>query len=213
MDNPNVIYFLIAVISYLIGSVPWAFIIGRMNGVDIREHGSGNVGATNVRRVLGKKLGILCFLLDFLKGFIPAAAVLNINRYASINLSEDIGFIICAFAVVAGHMWPVFLKFKGGKGVSTMAGILLALAPFSLLIGGAVWALFFYSFRYVSLASIFAALSLPVSAYFLSKYKIYDMSDTLQLILIILAALVIFRHKSNIIRLMKGTENRFSRKK
>jgi glycerol-3-phosphate acyltransferase PlsY len=104
------------------------------------------------------------------------------------------------------------LKFKGGKGVSTMAGLLLALAPLSLLVGGAVWAIFFYSFRYVSLASICASLTLPVSAYFLSKYEVYKLSDTLQWILIILAALVIFRHKGNIIRLMTGTESRFTKK-
>jgi len=212
MGSFNYIYVLIVVISYLIGAIPWAFIIGKFKGVDIRNHGSGNVGATNVRRVLGKKFGILCFFLDFLKGFIPAFVILNMDKYVEIDISTDLAFIFVAFAVVAGHMWPVYLKFKGGKGVSTMAGLLLALAPLSLLVGGAVWAIFFYSFRYVSLASICASLTLPVSAYFLSKYEVYKLSDTLQWILIILAALVIFRHKGNIIRLMTGTESRFTKK-
>ena len=212
MGKFNYFYVIIVVVSYLIGAVPWAFIIGKLRGIDIRDHGSGNVGATNVRRVLGKKLGILCFFLDFLKGFIPAFAILNLNKYVELDLSIDFAFILIAFATVAGHMWPVYLKFKGGKGVSTMAGILLALAPLSLLIGGAVWAIFFYSFRYVSLASICASLTLPLSAYLLSKYEVYKLSDTLLGILIILAALVIFRHKGNIIRLINGTENRFSKK-
>jgi len=212
MGKFNYFYVIIVVVSYLIGAVPWAFIIGKLRGIDIRDQGSGNVGATNVRRVLGKKLGILCFFLDFLKGFIPAFAILNLNKYVELDLSIDFAFILIAFATVAGHMWPVYLKFKGGKGVSTMAGILLALAPLSLLIGGAVWAIFFYSFRYVSLASICASLTLPLSAYLLSKYEVYKLSDTLLGILIILAALVIFRHKGNIIRLINGTENRFSKK-
>jgi len=209
----NIIYVIIFICAYFIGAIPWAYLIGKINGMDIRKHGSGNVGATNVRRVLGKKLGVLCFVLDFLKGFMPAFLILRINSCCDVNFSLDIAFIVTAFALVSGHMWPVYLKFKGGKGVSTMAGILLALAPLSLLLGGGVWAMVFYSSRFVSLASILAALSLPVSAYLLSVNNIYSLSQTMLTLLSLLALLVIYRHKGNIIRLFNGTENRFTKKK
>lgn len=204
-------YILISLGAYIIGSVPWAFIIGKCKGIDIREHGSGNIGATNVRRTLGKKFGILCFFLDFMKGFVPVLTVLLLIKYDIFKIT-DIAVILASFASVFGHMWPVFLKFKGGKGVSTIAGILLAIAPLSLICGGIIWALIFYTSRYVSLASILAAVFLPLSAYFFSKVGVYSLSLTLQLMLVVMAVLVVVRHLGNIKRLLNGTENRFVKK-
>ena len=213
MQKNYIIYATIFLIAYLIGSIPWAFILGKLKGMDIRKHGSGNVGATNARRVLGKKIGILCFFLDFLKGFLPVASILFLCKKNILSISSDYAFIIVAFAVIAGHIWPIYLKFKGGKGVSTMAGILLATAPLSLLIGGAIWAIIFYTSRYVSLASILAAITLPISAFLLSKYERYKLSDTMLAVLLGLALLIVIKHKSNILRLIKGTENRFKKNK
>ena len=212
MPENLITYISIAVIAYLIGAVPWGFVIGKFKGVDIREHGSGNVGATNVLRTLGKKLGILCFFLDFMKGFLPVLTVILLIRYKIVDIS-DIAVVTASFATVFGHMWPVYLKFKGGKGVSTMAGLLLAIAPLSLISGGLMWALIFYSSRYVSLASLTAALFLPLSAYFFSKMEIYSLSVTLQLMLLIMALLVVIRHLGNIKRLLSGTENKFEKKR
>ena len=213
MQKEYIIYATLFLISYLIGSIPWAFILGKLKGIDIRKHGSGNVGATNARRVLGKKIGILCFFLDFLKGFLPLKSFLILCEKNILDISSDYAFIIVAFSVIAGHIWPIYLKFKGGKGVSTMAGILLATAPISLLIGGIIWTIIFYTFRYVSLASILAAITLPISAFILSKYEIDKLSNTMLTVLLALALLIIIKHKSNIARLIKGTENRFKKNK
>jgi glycerol-3-phosphate acyltransferase PlsY len=149
-------YVAVAFGGYLFGSIPWAYIIGKINGIDIREHGSRNVGATNVNRVLGKKWGVSCFFLDFLKGLIPILAVRFLARM-EIASAPDLDVVLVSAAAVAGHMWPIFLRFKGGKGISTIAGIILALAPLSLLTAGAAWALIFHLSRYVSLASISGA--------------------------------------------------------
>ena len=208
---PYILYASLTILAYLIGALPFGYIIGKLKGIDIRDHGSGNIGATNVRRTLGKKFAILCFALDFLKGFIPVLIVNILIRQQVLKLT-DIAIILVAFASVIGHMWPVYLKFKGGKGVSTIAGILLAIAPLSLLTAGIAWIIVFYSSRYVSLASISATVILPVTAFFLSKMEIYPLSMPLQLMLVFLSLLVIVRHIGNIKRLINGTENRFEKK-
>ena len=198
--------------GYIFGSIPWAFVLGKINGIDIRKHGSGNVGATNVRRTLGKKWAILCFFLDFMKGFLP---VFLLNHFVATEVVEktQLGIIIIAFAAVAGHVWPLFLKFKGGKGISTIAGILLAVAPLSLLTGAVLWAAVFYSTRYVSLASIAGAVTLPVSAFLFSHFKIGNEVPLPSLVMLaLLSLLAILRHKENIKRLINGTENRFEKK-
>ena len=202
------VYLLICFAAYMIGAVPWAFIIGKCKGIDIREYGSGNVGATNVRRTLGRKYGILCFFLDFMKGFVPVAALNLMIKYDILQIS-DIAVVLASFASVFGHMWPIYLGFKGGKGVSTIAGILLAVAPLSLIAGGILWTIVFYSSGYVSLASLLSAVSLPLSAYLLSKSGIYPLSFNLLMMLAVMAGLVLIRHLGNIKRLLKGTENRF----
>ena len=220
---------MIALGSYLIGAIPFGYLIGRMKGLDIRKHGSGNIGATNVTRVVGKGWGRLCFFLDFLKGAIPviAASMLS-NRPSSQFVVEHLpewlnmeclpdrdGLLACvaAFAAVCGHIWPVYLNFKGGKGVSTAAGAILALNPLSLLSAGAVWAIVFFASRYVSLASISAAVSIAV---FCVVYKVAGLSNASRpeiTLLFLLAALAVTKHASNIKRLREGTENKFERKK
>ena len=221
----------IALGSYLVGAIPFGFLLGKLiRGIDIRKHGSGNIGATNVTRVLGKGWGRLCFFLDFLKGAVPviAASMLS-DRESSQFVVEHLpewlkvesclpdpgGLLACvaAFAAVCGHIWPVYLNFKGGKGVSTAAGAILALNPLSLLSAGAVWVIVFFASRYVSLASIAAAVSIAV---FCVVYKIAGLSNANppeMILFFLLAALSVTKHASNIKRLREGTENKFERKK
>jgi len=203
----------IGIACYLFGSVPWAFILGKMNGIDIRRHGSGNVGATNVMRVLGKKWGYSCFLLDFLKGLLPLLAVKLLVSQKVISVPLDAALITAAVAVVCGHIWTVFLKFKGGKGMATGGGVLVAMAPYSFICCGLAWIVFFYATRYVSVASIVAAAILPVSSYALSASGIWKLETSIQVFLLVLAVLAIAKHHSNIKRLLNGTENRFEKKK
>ena len=191
--------------SYLLGSVPFGLLIARMRGVDIRKVGSGNIGATNVLRSVGKPWGILTFVCDALKGLLPALA----GRYIPApGLPVDALPIACGFAAILGHNFPVFLGFKGGKGVATSAGALVGIAPLAVVIGLAVWLVSFFAFRFVSLASIAAALCIPVAAWFLYGAQ----GPLLPCALAVLGALVIYRHKSNIGRLLNGTEHRFAKK-
>ncbi len=203
----------IAIASYIFGSVPWAFIIGKMNGMDIRQHGSGNVGATNVMRVLGRKWGYLCFLLDFLKGLLPLVVVKLLICHKAIAISPDVALITAAVAVVCGHVWTVFLKFKGGKGMATGGGVLVALAPYSFVCCGLAWIIFFYATRYVSVASIVAAALLPVSSYAFSMTGLWKTDTAIQIFLLVLAILAIAKHHSNIKRLISGMEHKFEKKK
>jgi len=207
MSNDWKTYATVAVAGYICGSISWAVVIGRLKGVDIRKEGSGNPGATNVTRVLGKKWGVLCFFLDFLKGLLPTLA-------ATWLLADVPAAAVCAgAAAVVGHMWPIFLGFKGGKGVSTTAGALAALAPLSLLISGALWGVVFKISRYVSLASVLAALALPLSAFALDAAGIYTLPAATVAVLTALSAVSILKHAGNIRRLANGTENKFEKKK
>ena len=213
MDSPVMICTAIAVASYIFGSVPWAYIIGKMNGIDIRQHGSGNVGATNVMRVLGRRWGYSCFLLDFLKGFIPLAAVKILIGMRIVSVPLEAALITAAVAVVAGHIWTIFLKFKGGKGMATGGGVLVAVAPYSFICCGLAWIIFFHATRYVSVASIIAAALLPVSSLVFSMTGIWRTNASIQIFLLVLAVLAIAKHHSNIRRLINGTEHKFEKKK
>lgn len=209
MSEIFIIYMTIGLFSYLVGAIPCGVIIGELKGIDIRKHGSGNIGATNVSRVLGKKWGIACFILDFMKGLIPVLTVKLLLSEGILLIPYDYPIIIAAFASVSGHIWSIFLRFKGGKGIATGAGTLLAIAPFSLLSAGIIWITVFYSSRYVSLASITAAIFLPLSAFVFSQTGIFLLPSSIQILLTALMLLVILRHKSNLKRLLTGTENRF----
>ena len=194
--------------AYLIGSIPFGLLIGKLNGKDIRKEGSCNIGATNVTRVVGKWWGKLCFLCDFLKGLLPALLTL-------LYLENGGGWLTASAAVAAvlGHVFPVYLGFKGGKGVSTAAGAAMALCPLAVVIAGAVWAAVFFLSRYVSLASLAAALALPVSAWLLGYFQVVRFFPPFGFVMILFAVLAFWRHRSNIVRLMNGTESRFTKEK
>ncbi len=189
--------------GYLLGSVPFAVIISRRHGVDIFKAGSGNPGATNVRRVLGKKPGNLCFALDALKGFVAAIWPQLVWQGQEHAIAFGVAGLVAA---IAGHSFSLFIGFRGGKGVATTIGGLLAVAPWVMLIGVALWLAVFYSSRYVSLASICLGLSLPVSAWLLERPPV------VLVLTLLLAILILVRHRANIQRLLNGTENRFARK-
>ena len=194
--------------AYLIGSIPFGLLIGKLNGKDIRKEGSCNIGATNVTRVVGKWWGKLCFLCDFLKGLLPALLTL-------LYLENGGGWLTAAAAVAAvlGHVFPIYLGFKGGKGVSTAAGAAMALCPLAVVIAGAVWAAVFFLSRYVSLASLAAALALPVSAWLLGYFQVVRFFPPFGFVMILFAVLAFWRHRSNIVRLLNGTESRFTKEK
>jgi glycerol-3-phosphate acyltransferase PlsY len=201
---------LVAVAAYLIGSLPTGYLAGRLAGIDIRKCGSGNVGATNVTRVLGKKFGYPVFALDFCKGFV-AVQLAKLVVPTPGAPSPEICAVTAAVLSVIGHTNPVWLGFKGGKGVATSIGALFALNWVSALIIGLVWISTFLSTRYVSLASLAAAVTLPLTIgtmLFLNQIS----SPILLYFSLCLAGIVVFRHRSNLSRLAHGTEPRFVRK-
>ena len=193
--------------AYLIGAVPFGLLIGFMNGKDVRKEGSCNIGATNVTRVVGKWWGKLCFLCDFLKGFLPVILTMRLLDPGSGWLTA-----LAAVAAMLGHVFPVYLRFKGGKGVSTAAGAALALCPLAVVIAGVVWVVVFFLSKYVSLASLAAALALPVSAWLLGFFGVVKFFLPFGIVLVVFAVLAFWRHRSNIVRLLNGTENRFEKK-
>ncbi len=197
--------------SYLLGSIPFGYLIARIGGIDIRNVGSCNIGATNVLRVLGKRYGYAVFLLDFFKGFgaVKLSMLLAMRSPPGWNSPELFG-IIAAISSIVGHSYPPWLKFKGGKGVATSAGALFALTPVGGLIGLGIWIVIFWLTRYVSVASITAALLLPVVILVISWGN--DRAKVIFYFSVCAAAVVIWRHRSNLSRLMHGTEPRFTRK-
>jgi glycerol-3-phosphate acyltransferase PlsY len=199
--------------SYLLGSLPFGYLAGRLVGIDIRHAGSGNVGATNVLRVLGKGYGYSVFALDFLKGFgaVKISMLVAPGRPLEWNSPESFGIFAAVFSVL-GHLYPPWLKFKGGKGVATSAGALLALTPVATLIGIAIWMIVFWLTRYVSLASITAAVILPIVILVINLYD-QQTGNALVYSSACVAAVVIWRHRSNLSRLLRGTEPRFTRKR
>ncbi|MCS6770747.1 MAG: glycerol-3-phosphate 1-O-acyltransferase PlsY [Kiritimatiellae bacterium] len=203
-------WILLVVASYLLGAIPFGFLIARAKGVDIRKVGSGNIGATNVLRSVGKPWGILTFVLDALKGFIPAMVFPYLgSRWGADFHSMEIARLAGGVAAVVGHSFPVYLRFRGGKGVATSAGALLGIAPLAGLAGLCVWGLLFFAFKYVSLASIGAAVAVPVAAWLLYRSE----SAVVPAALTMLAILVVYRHRDNIRRLASGTEHRFGQKR
>jgi len=199
------------VISYFIGSIPTSIIAGKLvRGIDIREHGSGNAGATNTFRVLGWKAGLVVGVFDMIKGFSATVFVSRISLYPA-PFDHSIVQIISGMSAVFGHIWTIFARFRGGKGVLTAAGMLLGITPAATLICMGIWGMVFSISRYVSLGSICAALSLPV-VIFIEKY-LFDQTihNSLLIFTIIVSLLIVFTHRSNIKRLLNGTENRFKR--
>ena len=225
-------YALAALIGYLLGSFPTGYLVGRFKGVDIRQHGSGNIGATNVVRVLGKGPGFLVFGCDALKGWLAARVGTSLGWDAALRSSNfefsrgdfgtlpapfltveqlvTLGAILAAIACILGHNFPVWLHFRGGKGIATSAGVLLGLMPWAVLVGVVVWAAAFFTLRYVSVASLLAGASLPITVGVL--WRTGRANGALFAFSVLAAALAWWRHRANLQRLRAGTEPRFARK-
>jgi glycerol-3-phosphate acyltransferase PlsY len=185
-------------LAYLMGAIPFGVVVGKLfYHVDVRQHGSGNVGTTNVFRVLGKKAGVVVLVCDMLKGFIPAFIASSFLRETDPWL-----VIFIAAAPVVGHMYSVFLKGSGGKGVATGAGVVLALVPLAFGIIAVVWVLLILITRYVSLASLVATVLVPVFVFALGDPLPYEIAAVL------VTVIIFWAHRGNIRRLLNGTENR-----
>lgn len=196
MGNELIVLTALAATAYLLGSIPTGLLLGKAYGIDVRQEGSGNIGATNLYRTVGRKVGILTLIGDCLKGLLPVVAV----KYTALPGDYAAWVGLAAFC---GHVFSVFLKFKGGKGVATALGVFLALAPQALAIGVIVFAAVMFIWRYVSLGSICAAAVMPVAVALLEKDRI------LVVVTLLISLIVTVRHHENIRRLIAGTENRF----
>ena len=203
-------YILTALGAYLLGSIPTGFLVAHARGVDIRTVGSKNMGATNVFRVLGKGPGIFVLLADAWKGWGAIALTRYVIRshdaYGD-GLNEGVAPIVAGLFAILGHIYTCWLKFKGGKGIATSAGVMVALVPWALLASLVMWLIAFAATRYVSVASIAGAAVLPVATWFTTQNPMLTGVTSL------VAALAIYKHKGNIQRLRSGTENRFNFKK
>lgn len=195
---------LLVLAAYLLGAIPNGLLLARLKGVDLQKVGSGNIGATNVFRCVGMGWGVLAFVLDAVKGFVPAFFFPRLLESAPPWLG-----LACGVAAVAGHNWPVWLKFKGGKGVSTSAGMLLGIAPAAVGIGFAVFALTVVATRWVSLGSILAAVAVPTAYLWMNGAD----NRLLAGALVLMGGLVIVKHRANVKRLLNGTEPRIVGKK
>ena len=198
--------------GYMCGSIPSGYIAGRIAGVDIRQTGSGNIGATNVVRVLGKKFGYAVFIADVVKGLIAVRlAFLIANRMQVPRDYLEYYAVLGAVMCILGHSFSFWLGFKGGKGVATSAGAIFGLMPLTGLIVFLVWLGVFEMTRYVSVASIAATISLPITVAVMLYFHVTT-GVILLYFSVTMAALVIWRHRSNFVRLRNGTEQRFERK-
>ncbi len=223
-------------VAFLLGSIPFGLLIAKARGVDIRQHGSGNIGATNVLRVLGKKYGIACLVLDILKGFVPTLLAINLIRFtgqptgmgipalmawayqfpAESQFTAQLLQVVAGLFAILGHNYSPWVGFKGGKGIATSAGVVIALMPAAIVLLVAIWGLVFLTTRYVSVASIAAVVVLPVLTLYGSWHhgRLQDGTWNKPLfgLSLTIAVLGVWKHRANIRRLMAGTENRFVRK-
>jgi glycerol-3-phosphate acyltransferase PlsY len=213
---------IIVILSYLVGSIPNSIIISKIvSGIDIRKHGSGNAGGTNVMRVLGWKYGLLVIFLDALKGSIAVVLIArlfyvplhfeNVSPYDDFTLVQ----VIAGMAAVIGHIWTVFAGFKGGKGIATALGMLLMLITVDMLIAVGIFALVVLISRYVSLGSIIAAISVPSTLFIRENLFHVDIPgySTLFPFIIGVTVLVIYTHRKNLVRIFNGNENKLSFRK
>jgi glycerol-3-phosphate acyltransferase PlsY len=200
--------------GYLCGSVPFGYLAGRLKGIDIRQHGSGNIGATNAIRVLGKGIGIPVFILDMLKGWLPVWLAAGwIAQTGAAPEMVSIGKVLTGFAAVLGHMFTFWLGFKGGKGIATTGGVLLGISVVGMIGGWIGFLTFLFAFRYVSLGSLAAAVGVP-TAMAVQMWREGRWDFVLLTFGIVVMLLAFIRHRSNIQRLLAGTENKaFTKKK
>jgi glycerol-3-phosphate acyltransferase PlsY len=209
-------------VAYLLGSIPFGLLVGLVKGIDPRRAGSGNIGATNLGRLLGGKYFALVFTLDLLKGMLPMLAayfVLHRDGRATLNTNDYLLWLGVGLAAILGHMFSVFLKFKGGKGVATSAGVMLGLYPYFTWPGlVAILGFIVLSMvtRYVSVGSMGGAVIFPVAYVVIGRARGWDVfGSQLPLLIfgVVVALLIVYKHRSNIARLMAGTENKFVKKK
>jgi len=221
LEFPYLICAALVLASYIVGSLPFGFWISKSLGVDIRNQGSGNIGATNVLRTLGRKVGITVLMLDISKGFLPVliGSIIIFNQLpdSMLDIEEIEGtiYVLLAIGAILGHNYTFWLGFKGGKGIATSAGAIMPFLP-EVLIGSLfVWILFFFLSRYVAIASIAAAFSIPILTISLDhNYLFPNINSSWPVISfgIIASIMAIWRHRSNIQRLIKGEEDQFERK-
>jgi acyl phosphate:glycerol-3-phosphate acyltransferase len=216
--------------AFLLGSIPFGLIIAKAKGIDIRNHGSGNIGATNVFRIVGKKYGLSCLFLDALKGFIPCVIGISLIRFAGMKnpmmisalspfsaefpmLHAQIFQVITGLCSVLGHNYSPWVRFKGGKGIATSAGVLIALMPAAVVILILIFAAVLFATRYVAVASMAAAAALPLvtlwGSWFHGEIQAGTWNKPLFFFSLVIAILAIWKHRTNISRLREGTESRF----
>jgi len=200
-----IILFLGFVSAYMIGSIPTAYIFGRVfKSIDIREYGSGNVGATNVFRVIGKGPGIIVLIIDIIKGFICATYLASGFLYLAPVTRPELYRILVGLSAIAGHNWTLFLKFKGGKGVAASAGVVIGLIPKIFWLGFMVWLITFFITGFVSLSSIVAVISVPIFT------LAFGEPAEIVIFMCILCLIIVYKHKPNIKRLARGEEKRIA---
>lgn len=230
------ILWLCPLLAFIVGSIPFGLLIARAKGVDIRAHGSGNIGATNVLRIVGKKYGIACLVLDLLKGLVPTLLAISLVRFSGGGQSMVIPavaalgvefpadkqwlaqtiHVVTGLAAILGHNYSPLVGFRGGKGIATSGGVLVALMPAAVVILILIWVILFFSTRYVSVASIGAAVALPLltvcGSWFHGKFADGTWNRPLLIFAVLAAVMAVWRHRSNIRNLMAGTEHQFRRK-
>jgi len=204
---PVLSYIVTALVAYLLGSIPTGFLVAKARGVDIRTVGSGNIGATNAFRALGKTLGVFVLLMDVLKGWLAVEIGARIVQELLPGPPPEYLRVTAAIAAILGHNFTCWLHFKGGKGIATSAGVLVALVPWALLIILGIFIILFVTTRYVSVGSIAASFTLPFATWFTTK----DLGFTV--VTAAMATLAILKHRKNIQRLLNGTENRIEFRK
>ena len=208
MDSTHIVA---AVLGYFTGSIPTGYLVGRAKGIDVRKVGSGNIGATNAFRILGKPAGTFVLLVDAIKGYLACTLVVDLVLMLRLSgpavPNRETLAIIGGIAAILGHNFTCWLRFKGGKGIATSAGVLLALVPAALLIVFALWGIVFAASKYVSLASIAAAVALP--------FAVWQTGGSGQMLGVttFMSVLAIIKHRANMVRLWNGTENRIGSKK
>jgi glycerol-3-phosphate acyltransferase PlsY len=212
-------FIILIIASYLLGAIPFGLLIARSHGIDLRKVGSGNIGATNVSRALGKKWAYVCFVLDLAKGLLP---MLLATAWGLVDKNVTLGqlgmWLAVGCAAILGHVFPIYLKFKGGKGVATSLGVVLGLWPYytlSGIIAFGIWIVVFLAWRYVSLASILAAMTFPAALTLMIWLKPeWELGNLwpLYVAAIGMPLLVIARHAENIKRLLEGSESKIGRK-
>ena len=201
-------FIVIAVSAYLLGSIPTGYLVARAKGIDIRAVGSGNIGATNVFRMVGKTAGVFALIVDGLKGYAACTWLCDwvLTLLGGPTADTELYRILAGITAVLGHNFTCWLKFKGGKGIATSAGVFFALAPLAVSIALGTWIIVFALGRYVSVASLAAAVALPAAVWLTPN------SLTLRIVTTALGLLAIFKHRGNIQRLLNGTEQRFGQK-